>query len=332
MTKTTNNTELRIVRGNGFAVRVEVEARRLDGTVIEDFSLADAEATLNIIYYDSKTAYEYAVDGNAAVISFSSDLNLGWYGMEMIGTYNSIQWRWCVRNVFQIVETNEKANIPNWTILADDTYIVSGVLTLTEAGSSTQVQADWAQTDTTAKSYIKHKPDLTKYARLDENNTHESGTSDEWTNTTGGYTYTAKILGNTITLARLGEDGRVMQIYPDRIRFRGSDTPNPITGETWEYVLSAAHTQPDWEETDPNSHGYILNKPDLSVFVTNTALATVLAGYVTNATLATVLNGYVTHSNLATALADYVTTSALATALADKLDVITETQFNEIFD
>lgn len=140
--------ELRIVRGNAFDIKIHVEARRLDGSLVEDFSLADSEAVLKVIHGGNKQPWEFEVEGNDAVIAFPSTLTLGWYGLEMSGTYNDEGWRWCVPDVFQIVETNMKANVPSWTVLTDDTYMVSGVLTLASGGGGTPIDAyTKAQTD-----------------------------------------------------------------------------------------------------------------------------------------------------------------------------------------
>ena len=161
---TDKNKELRIVRGNGFTVRLHVEARRLDGSLVENFDLASASVVLNVIHGGNKTQKEFAVDGNYALITFPSTLTLGWYGMEMTGIFADTQWRWCVTDIFQIVETNEKANIPTWTFFTDDTYFVSGVLTLIGGGGG-GVQADWAESNPNAASYIKNKPDLDEYVK-----------------------------------------------------------------------------------------------------------------------------------------------------------------------
>jgi hypothetical protein len=96
----------------------------------------------------NKQSWEFEVEGNDAVIAFPSTLTLGWYGLEMSGTYNDEGWRWCVPDVFQIVETNMKANVPSWTVLTDDTYMVNGVLTLASGGGGAPIDAyTKAQTD-----------------------------------------------------------------------------------------------------------------------------------------------------------------------------------------
>lgn len=156
------NEELRIVRGNAFNIKIQVEAIRLDGTKVDNFNLAESSPQLKVWHAGQKTDKEFVIDGNNAIISFDGTELLGWYGLEMSGTFESAPWRFAVVQVFQIVETNEKANVPSWTILTDSTYFVEGVLTLYANGAT--YQADWDETDTTSPSYIKNKPDLGKYA------------------------------------------------------------------------------------------------------------------------------------------------------------------------
>lgn len=158
--------ELRIVRGNAFAVRLTIEARRLDGTVIDDFDLSQAEATLNVLHAGKKTVSTFTVTGNDATIAFNGTHGLGWYGLEMSGTYQGSPWRWCVNEIFQIVETNAKANVPSWTILADTTYLVDGVLTIASAADA--VQADWNETNPQSASYIKNKPAVVSPTQLQQ--------------------------------------------------------------------------------------------------------------------------------------------------------------------
>ena len=156
------NEELRIVRGTAFNIKIQIEAIRLDGTKVDNFNLAEANPQLKGWHAGQKTAKEFVIDGNNAIISFDGTELLGWYGLEMSGTFESAPWRFAVVQVFQIVETNEKANVPSWTILTDQTYFVEGVLTLYANGAT--YQADWDETDTTSPSYIKNKPDLGVYA------------------------------------------------------------------------------------------------------------------------------------------------------------------------
>ena len=150
---------LKIVRGNGFTLCLQVEALRTDGTAVEDFSLRGDEV-LKLLHNGTAETKPYETVGNNVFVSFDGDDDLGWYGLEMTGLFHDEPWRWCVPKVFQVVETNERANLPSWTFLADDTYIIGCGITLLSA----VIHADWDETDTSAPSYIKNKPDLNEYA------------------------------------------------------------------------------------------------------------------------------------------------------------------------
>ena len=150
---------LKIVRGNGFQLCLQVEAKRPDGTPVEGFAL-EGDEVLKLLHNGTAETKTYERVGNSVFVTFDGDDVLGWYGLEMTGVYHDEPWRWSVPKVFQVVETNERAHIPSWTILADDTYIIGCGITLLSA----VIHADWAETDTNAPSYIKNKPDLNEYA------------------------------------------------------------------------------------------------------------------------------------------------------------------------
>lgn len=150
---------LKIVRGNGFTLCLQVDARRTDGTAVEDFALQGDEV-LKLLHNGTAEAKAYERVDNSIFVTFDGTDALGWYGLEMTGMYANEPWRWCVPKVFQIVETNERAYLPSWTFLADDTYIIGcGITLLTSV-----CQADWEEASPTAPSYIKNKPDLSEYA------------------------------------------------------------------------------------------------------------------------------------------------------------------------
>lgn len=154
-----DNIQLRIVRGNGFTLCLQVEARRPDGTIVEDFALEGDEA-LKLLHNGAAETKSYERVGNQVFVTFDGDDALGVYGLEMTGVYADEPWRWCVPRVFQVVETNERAHVPAWTILADDTYVIGCGITLLSA----VIHADWDENDPADPSYIKNKPDLNEYA------------------------------------------------------------------------------------------------------------------------------------------------------------------------
>lgn len=162
-----DNTDiLRIVGGNSFQIAITVKARRVsDGSEIEDFDLSASSPVLNLIHAGEKTRKYFVTQGNQAIISFSGSEGLGYYGMEMSGSYNSEAWRFCIEKVLQLVDTNAKANIPEWSFLVDDTYFIEGTISIYGGGGGGDtVQADWTETNPTSAAFILHKPDLSVYA------------------------------------------------------------------------------------------------------------------------------------------------------------------------
>ena len=165
----TNNV-LRIVRGNAFAIQINVKALRADGTEIQDFSLADSDAVALITVGKNQMPTPFDISGNSAIIAFDGHQQQGVYGLDMSGVFRDEKWRFCTRLLFEVVETSVQANIPEGCILYDDTYIVGANITLYTTGP----QADWDETDPTKQSYIKNKPDLSVYATNEALETEES--------------------------------------------------------------------------------------------------------------------------------------------------------------
>ena len=166
-----DNTDiLRIVGGNSFQIAITVKARRVsDGSEIEDFDLSASSPVLNLIHAGEKTRKYFVTQGNQAIISFDGSEGLGYYGMEMSGSYNSEAWRFCIEKVLQLVDTNAKANIPEWSVLVDDTYFIEGTISIYGGGGGGDtVQADWTETNPTSAAFILHKPDLSVYATKTE--------------------------------------------------------------------------------------------------------------------------------------------------------------------
>jgi hypothetical protein len=216
------NQELRIVRGNAFAIRLTVSAVHIDGTPVENFVLADAEAVLKVMHLDAKTPKEFLIIGNDAIISFGGDLSLGWYGFEMTGTFNSKPWRWCVPQVFQVVETNAKANIPAWAVLTEETYAITGVMTIT---SGDIYQSDWNETDPQSPSYIKNKPDVVLHPEFNETVQRiDRDIDDEETRAKGAERDLSTAIGNEETRAKGAEQTLQEHIDAEALARGNADT------------------------------------------------------------------------------------------------------------
>lgn len=152
---------LRVVRGNGFGIKINVRALRPDGTEILDFDLGAATEVVALITQNSvQSPTPFERDGNSMIITFDGHQPVGYYGLDVSGMYEGERWRFCTPVLFEIVANNNQANIPEGCIIYDDNYIIGANITLYTMGP----QADWDETDPTKQSYIKNKPDLTVYA------------------------------------------------------------------------------------------------------------------------------------------------------------------------
>ena len=156
-----NTSLLRVVRGNAFKLKIAVEAYTTGGRRVESFSVDEAE--LKLYKNGSLTAKEYTIiEGTTILVEFDGSDALGIYGFQMSGNYEGEAWRWANWTVFQIVETNEKAYIPDGCVVLEDTYLIGVNITLSN-GDFTQEQADWDETDPESPAYILNKPDLSVY-------------------------------------------------------------------------------------------------------------------------------------------------------------------------
>ena len=141
-----HNKMPRPVRGNAFNVAVTVVARRIDGTVIDDFALT-SEAVLNITHGTSSTEKEYTIiDQNVAVIHFDGTDDAGIYGVEFTGEWNGEPWRFAVPVVFQVVELTTQGWLPQDGIIYEPTYEVDAEIVIAGGGGGAVfLEADFVQ-------------------------------------------------------------------------------------------------------------------------------------------------------------------------------------------
>ena len=112
---------LRVVRGNAFKLKIAVEAYTPSGRRIDSFALG--EAVLKLDKNGTLTTKEYTIlEGTTILVAFDGSESLGVYGFQMSGEYEGEAWRWANAEIFQIVESNVKAHIPEGCVLLDDTY------------------------------------------------------------------------------------------------------------------------------------------------------------------------------------------------------------------
>lgn len=131
-----NTSLLRVVRGNAFKLKIAVEAYTPSGRKVESFSVDEAE--LKLYKNGTLTAKEYTIlEGTTIMVEFDGSDALGVYGFQMQGTFEEEAWRWANWNVFQIVETNEKASIPDGFVVIDDTYNMAMKIVLSGGDGAT---------------------------------------------------------------------------------------------------------------------------------------------------------------------------------------------------
>lgn len=154
-------SELRIVRGNSFLTRIKVRPLNPDGSVMDDFSLLDctdislfavrAWKAVRIKTWEIHSDDEIDVTWNAPYC-----MTIGIYGLEIMGRLDGVAWRFCNRDLFEVVETSAEANIPDGSFIADGSYEMTADFQLVLRTGA--VQSDWSVTDDTNPAFILNKP------------------------------------------------------------------------------------------------------------------------------------------------------------------------------
>ena len=125
------------------------------------------------------------------------------------------------------------------------------------ASGGTQVQSDWNQSDTTAVDFIKNKPtipDTSNFLTINQWNKKEVAIANALTELNEEKADVSELNGKQDVLTA----GQNITIQNNVIS---------ATGGT--------QVQSDWEENDTTDPSYIQNKPDLTVYVESSDLATV---------------------------------------------------------
>lgn len=164
-------SDLRIVKGNDFATLYTIRAMYADGTTVEDFDLracTDVQVIVHRTYSKSVASLLSANEYGSYSLEPDNVLRINWDGLLVkLGTY-TVDFRAKFRGadirsysikdlIFDIVETNEEANIPAGAFVDNGTYRFSGEFVLM---FESQVQADWDESDTSSPAYIKNKPTI----------------------------------------------------------------------------------------------------------------------------------------------------------------------------
>ena len=164
-------SDLRIVKGNDFATLYTIRAMYADGTIVEDFDLracTDVQVIVHRTYSKSVASLLSANEYGSYSLEPENVLRINWDGLLVkLGTY-TVDFRAKFRGadirsysikdlIFDIVETNEEANIPTGAFVDNGVYVFSGDFVLM---FESQVQADWDESDTSSPAYIKNKPTI----------------------------------------------------------------------------------------------------------------------------------------------------------------------------
>lgn len=156
--------------------------------------------------------------------------------------------------------------------------------TISASGAAAQIQSDWTQTNDQSVDFIRNKPQNlvqdADYVHTDNNFTNadvsklagiaagaEVNVQSDWSVTdTSSDAYIANKPQNLVQDASY--------VHTDN-NFTNSDK-NKLDGIE---SGAEANVQANWNETNSSSDAYILNKPDLTDYVTDTELQTILQGY-----------------------------------------------------
>lgn len=184
-------SDLRIVKGNDFATLYTIRAMYADGTIVEDFDLracTDVQVIVHRTYSKSVASLLSANEYGSYSLEPENVLRINWDGLLVkLGTY-TVDFRAKFRGadirsysikdlIFDIVETNEEANIPTGAFVDNGVYVFSGDFVLM---FESQVQADWDESDTSSPAYIKNKPTIpSSLAELSEDAEHRTVTDAE---------------------------------------------------------------------------------------------------------------------------------------------------------
>ena len=144
------------------------------------------------------------------------------------------------------------------------------------SGTLEHVQADFAETDPTAPSYIQHKPDLSVYATTSEMETaladKQDTISDLATIRSGAEAGATAVQPSD--LAEVATTGRYTDLSgTPTIPSATSDLTNDSGFITMSDVPE--QVQANWSESDSSKKSYIQNKPNLSVYAQSSDLSTV---------------------------------------------------------
>lgn len=315
---------LRLVKGNDFATVHDIVAKYPDDTVVEGFDLnLCTDLTVRIkrgsisSFNDIATYAENwsIIEPKKIKIKFDGlKMKNGSYRVEFFGKFQGKDWRSYSKNEgFDIVESNEEANIPVGSFIADGVYQIKTDFLMTY---QTQEQSDWDETDTSSPSYIKNKPelfsgvyddlenkpDLSVYVeKVDGKGLSENDYTDEdKQKVVNAVTRTVADLANYYLKSETYTQNEVNELIASIENFHYEIYPNisyiasPLSNVL--YLIGPVGSGSDRYEE------YVYYN-DTFVKIGDTSID--LSGYVTSFELSEALTGYVLQSSLASILSDY---------------------------
>ena len=274
--------DLRIVRGNDFGIIYPIRPKYPDGSTVEGFDLNACTDLLIQIRRDGGSVKDVMTYAEGYVITGEKELRvnydglklrIGSYRLDISGKFQGRDWRsYSKAEGFGIVESNEEANIPVGSFIADGVYTVVCDFLMTY---QTQDQSDWNETDTLLPSFIKNKPTLpTSLGDLADDSEHRTVTDTE------------------------------KESWDAKSDFSGNyeDLDNKPT-------IPAEQVQSDWEQTNQSAKDYIKNKPTIPEEVTvDSALSSTSENPVQNKVIKEALDGKVDKiHNMGLSSNDYTT-------------------------
>ena len=180
-------------------------------------------------------------------------------------------------------------------LVAGDNISINPTTNVISVTGITQEQSDWDEDDPTDPSYIRNRPDLSQYVTESE---LALDLSDYQKKLVAGTNISIDPVTNVISAS-----GAAAQIQSDwaqtndqSVDFIRNKPQNLVQDADYVHtdnnftdadknkldgIESGAevNVQANWNETDSSSDAYILNKPDLTDYVTDTELQTILQGY-----------------------------------------------------
>lgn len=301
--------DLRLVRGNDFGIIYPIRPKYPDGSTVEDFDLNACTDLSILIRRDGGSAKDVMTYAESYVISGVKELTvnydglkmrLGSYRLDISGKFGGKDWRSYSRDEgFGIVESNEEANIPVGSFIADGVYTVICDFLMTY---QTQEQADWEETDTSLPSYIKNKPDVSNFVEKEEGyGLSENNYSDaDKEKVQNAVTSTTLNLVNYYLKSETYTRSEILELVSSMGNFHYEiyASISAITSPTESalYLIGPTGSGADRYEEYVYFDGAFEKIGDTSID---------LSGYVTTSTLNSALANYVTSSTLATTLLNY---------------------------